>query len=429
MIRAQHLRSRFIAAFLVAGVARTAESQLANASTAATALGGAFTARAQGYNAVYWNPANLGMPGNQGFSFTLLPVDGQAGLKPIDLKRLKDYEGAPVPKSVREEWMLDVESNGVQKGALGGGVTELAFSLGPIAFQASTKLAGNMDLSPGAVEALLFGNAGRYDSVRTLNLAGSSFQSAVYTTGAMSYGMALPMVPLSDFAVGVTAKYTVGHALILGMDQGSSFGTNDLQVSFPAVLPDSASLNSGQSGSGFGLDLGAAWKIPGFRFGVSLQNVVNTFRWDTTKFVSRSAVGLFNSDTNYFEADSVDRPYANAPAALRERVAGLKFKPVIAGGVAFDWMPRITVSADIRQQVGDGIEVGPESMVGAGAEFRLIPFIPLRAGVQMMSGGFGVSGGLGLHFLGFETGLAGWVRKRDGGSESGFTVNAISIRP
>ena len=143
MIRAQHL-PRIVAGLLVVGFAGVAEAQLANASTAAT----------EGYNAVYWNPANLGMPGNQGFSFTLLPVDGQAGLKPIDLQRLKDYEGAPVPKSVREEWMLDVEANGVQKGALGGGVTELAFSLGPIAFQASTKLAGDMDLSPGAVEAL-----------------------------------------------------------------------------------------------------------------------------------------------------------------------------------------------------------------------------------------------------------------------------------
>jgi hypothetical protein len=124
-----------------------------------------------------------------------------------------------------------------------------------------------------------------------------------------------------------------------------------------------------------------------------------------------------------------EQPYANAPAALREKVAGLTFKPVMAAGLSFDWLPRITVSADVRQQFGDGIEVGPKSMIAAGAELKLIPFIPLRGGVQMMTGGFGVSGGFGLHLLGFETGLAGYVRNRDGGSESGFTFNAISIRP
>jgi hypothetical protein len=429
MIRDQHVRSRLVAALLVFGAAGSADAQLANASTAATGLGGAYTARAQGYNAVFWNPANLGMPGNPGFSFTLLPVDGQAGIKPIDFNKLSEYSGTDIPKSVREQWLLDVETEGGQKGGIGGGITELGFSLGPIAFQASTRLAGDMNLAPGAVEALLFGNSGRYDSLRTLSLAGSSFQTAVYTTGAVSYGMALPVVPLADFAVGVTAKYTVGHALFAGMDQGSAFGSSDVQVMFPTVLPDSTSLDEGKAGSGFGLDLGAAWKIPGFRFGVSIQNVINTFKWDTAKFAARSGVGLFSADTNFFAADSIDQPYASAPVALRERVAALKFKPVIAGGVSFDWMPRITVSADIRQQVGGGIEVGPESMVGAGAELRLIPFIPLRGGVQMMSGGFGISGGFGLHFLGYEAGFAGYVRKRDGGSESGFTLNAISIHP
>jgi hypothetical protein len=68
-------------------------------------------------------------------------------------------------------------------------------------------------------------------------------------------------------------------------------------------------------------------------------------------------------------------------------------------------------------------------MIAAGAEFRWIPFIPLRGGVQMMTGGFGVSGGVGLHVLGFEAGLAGYVRTRNGSQESGATINVLSIRP
>jgi hypothetical protein len=196
------------------------------------------------------------------------------------------------------------------------------------------------------------------------------------------------------------------------------------------VLPDSVSLKSGNVGSGVGLDLGAAWTVPGFRFGVSVQNAINTFKWDTTKFVSRSATALFSGTTNpTTQIDTVDKPYANAPAALRAKLASLRFKPVMAAGVAFDWIPAVTISADARQQVGDGIEVGPKSMLAAGAELRLIPFVPLRAGVSAMTGGFGVSGGVGIHLLGFEMGIAGFLRKRDGGTESGGTLNLISIRP
>lgn len=427
MSRAHMKIARLVGAALTLAPA-VAFAQLANASNAAAGLGGAFTARAQGYNAVYWNPANLGMPGNQGFSFGLIAVDGSAGIRPIDFNKLAKYSGDTIPKAIREEWLLDVERDGGQKGALGAGLTGLGMSFGPIGLQVTSKVATDMNLAPGAVEALFFGNVGRYDTLRTLDLAGSSFQTAVYSTGAISYGMRLPLVPLPDFAIGVTAKYTIGHALLLGMDQGSAIGANDIQVNFPLIHPDTTEVESGNIASGLGFDLGAAWKVPGFRFGVSLQNVVNTFKWDTTKLRSGSAIGTFSSDTS-FSKDTLQFPYAGAPAALRERVAGLTFKPVFVAGLSFDWMPMMTVSADIRQQFGQGIEVGPESIIAAGAELRLIPFVPLRGGVQMMTGGFGVSGGLGLHVLGFETGVGGYVRKRDGGSESGFTLNAISIRP
>jgi hypothetical protein len=429
-MRATHLiRGAAAAAFFA--LPAIAPAQLANPSTAATALGGAYTARAQGYEAVSWNPANLAMPGNPGFSFTLLGIDGQAGIKPIDLDKVSQYSGKYVPYSVRQQWLADVTTQGGQSGGVGGGLTELGLSLGPIAFQFNTKLSTDLNLAPDAVEAVLFGNTGTDSAnhqVKTLNLANSSFQTAVYSTGALSYGMRLPMVPLADFAVGITAKYTVGHALLLGQDAGSAIDPNAISVNFPYVLPDSNSLESGNAGSGVGIDLGASWKIPGFRFGVSAKNLVNTFKWDTTKMATRSAVGLFNSSGSDFQADSVDKPYGTAPAPLRARVAGLKFKPSVSAGMSFDWLPRITLSADIRQQVGDGIEVGPKSTIAAGAELRLIPLIPLRGGVALMDGGIGLSGGFGLHLFGFEAGVAGFVRKVDGGTASGGTLNLISIR-
>src|SRR5258708_130915 len=213
------IRARLIVSALLFLSSHIARGQLANASAAATGLSGAFTARATGYNAVFWNPANLAMPGNPGFSFTLLALDGAANLTPIDLVKLKPYTSkcsAPgcndVPASVREAWIQEVATQGAEKGGLGGGVTELGFSLGSLAFQANTKIATDANLSPDAFEALLFANAGRdtvNHSIHTLQLAGSKFQAAAYSTGAVSYALPLAsIIPLANFAVGVTAEDT-----------------------------------------------------------------------------------------------------------------------------------------------------------------------------------------------------------------------------
>jgi len=424
------IRARAIVSALLVTTSCIAGAQVSNASTAATGLSGAFTARATGYNAVAWNPANLAMPGNPSFSFTLLAIDGAASLKPIDLARIQPYSGKLVPASERELWMLDVTADSGQKGAIGGGVTLFGLSIGRLAFTANTKFAADMNLAPDAVEAVLFGNAGRTGTVKNLSLAGSGFQSAFYSTGAVSFGQSLSsLVPLTNFAVGATVKYTVGHVLLLGLDDGSALNTNSIKLAFPYVVTDTASARTGSSGGGVGLDVGAAWTIPRFRFGVTAQNVFNSFKWDTTKLVTRSATGTFDSQVNSFTADTVDKPYGTAPASIRSKVAGLKFKPVLAAGVAFDPIPKLTLSADIRLQAGGGIEVGPASLVGLGAEIKIIPFIPLRAGVSAMSDGFGASGGVGIHLLGFEVGVAGFLRKRNGGTESGGTINLFSIRP
>jgi hypothetical protein len=426
-------RAPLILSVLLAGSSAIAGAQLTNASSAATGLSGAYTARARGFNAVAWNPANLAMPGNPGFSLALFTGGLDAGLKPIDMAKLSEYSGQFVPAAVREQWMVDVTSAGGQKGAAGGGVTWLALNLGKIGFQLDTKVASDANLAPDAMEAILFGNAGRTGTVKSLNLAGSSLQGAAYSTGAFALGLPLGgLVPLTDFAAGMTVKYTVGHALVMALDDGSSIGTNDVRVNFPAVTLDSLSREEAKSGTpigtGIGLDLGAAWTIPKMRFGVSLQNVFNSFKWDSTKLATTTVTSYFASDTSYSKNEE-DQPYATAPAALRAKVAAQKFKPVFAAGMSFDWLPKITLSGDYRQQVGDGIEVGPKSTIAGGVEFRWIPFIPLRGGVSLMDGGVGFSGGVGIRLLGFETGLAGFVRKRDDGTESGVTFSAISIRP
>jgi hypothetical protein len=424
----QMLRGRATIFALIVVPSGIATAQLGNASAAAAGLSGAFTARATGYNAVYWNPANLAMPGNPGFSFTLLAVDGFAGLRPIDLNRLAPYSGKEISQAVRSQWLADVVADSGQKGDLTGGVTELGLSIGSFALTVNTKASGNLNLAPDFVHAILFGNVDTTPqrNRQDLNLAGTTFRGAAYTTGALSFGLPMPrLIPLTNFAAGATVKYIVGHGLAYGEDFTSAIDTN-VNISVPAIVTKADSAN-GIAGTGMGLDLGGAWTIPGFRFGVSLQNVVNTFKWDTTKLQTVSGVAVFRGDTTFTHSDTTT--FSSAPASLRQKVVAQRFKPVFAAGVAFNWIPTMTVSADVRQQVGDGIEVGPQSLIAAGVEWRIIPFIPLRGGISAMTGGVGISGGFGIHALGYEAAVGGYLRKRNGGSEPGITVNLVSIRP
>src|SRR4051812_26856458 len=99
------LRLGLLGAVCIAGAGG---AQLPNASAAAAGLSGAYTARARGFNAAAWNPANLGMPGNPMFSIAALSFTGSAGLKPISLADIAPW-GKPdadtVPTAVREGWL------------------------------------------------------------------------------------------------------------------------------------------------------------------------------------------------------------------------------------------------------------------------------------------------------------------------------------
>jgi hypothetical protein len=408
------------AAILLAASAGVAMAQLPNASPAATGLSGAYTARARGYDAVAWNPANLGLSGNPGFSLGLLALSGSSGLDPVSLSDFAPYSGKVLPATQREEWLQRVVAKGGENGTADGGVTLVGLSAGPVAFQVASSIAGSSKLSPDGFQALMFGNAGRTGSVETLDLEGSNVRAEGFTTGAASYGFKVS----KSLSLGVTAKYVVGNFVAMAQDQGSSATADAVNVNFPMVYsrPDSNIM----VGSGFGMDLGMAWSSHRVSFGATVQNVFNSFAWDETKLMSKAGTALFdaNTDTSNFE----DQPYVNAPASLRSSVATDKFKPTVSAGIAYALSSSSTVSADVRQQMGDGIQFGPKTQAGVGLEVRTLPILRLRGGASYVTGGYGVSAGVGLALGKYELGVGGALRHINGGEAPAVTVNVLSIR-
>lgn len=387
---------RGLAAIVTLGiVASPAGAQLPSASAADLALGDNVTALARGFSAVASNPAGLAMPGNPGFSLAAVPVRLSQGLDPVTLGDLADWDGRVIPPGVKEAWLQDVEAEGGQSGESHGAVSALSLQVGRFGFQLSTVGVGRGHLPPDAVELMLFGNAGRTGEPRDFDLAGSRLDGFVVSTAAVAFGHPVADVAGGRMAVGATLSYSMGHALVLGRDLGSSVGSDPVEVElrFPLLSsdPDADRLDNG---SGFGLDLGLAWARDDLRMGVSVRNVMNTFAWDVDDLVFRRGTALFNKDDS--DSDFDERPAAEAPQELRRAVEEMGFEPVLAVGAALEAHPRVTVSADVRNRFGDGMAAEPKFQAGLGVEGRPAPWIPLRAHVAKITDGYQVGGGLSL---------------------------------
>jgi hypothetical protein len=246
-----------------------------------------------------------------------------------------------------------------------------------------------------------------------------------YSTGAIAYGMPFMMKDgKSRLSVGVTAKYTIGHFMAIGDESTGTASADPLQVSlqFPIVhtpFSDDEGGFDAQSGSGFGLDLGVGYQTTAWTFSAVVQNIMNTFEWDADKLYYRPGELLFNQNETTSSFDS--QPLATAtgvPTTLRDRVENLKFKPIVAVGTAYQVSEKLRATGDVRLGSAEGIRVGPKTHAGAGLEYRLMSWLPIRVGAAYLQlddedTGSQIGGGIGLDLVGFN--LAASANRRSTG--------------
>ena len=426
-------RCTFAAATLSATLAGSALAQLPSASPAAFGMAGNFTALARGYEAVAWNAANLAMPGRPMFSIGLGIGGGNAGLDPVDLQMLSEFSGLVVDSVTKSLWLDKARLAGSQNVRIDGGVTPLALSIGPVGLHVGSSVYTNMALSPDAWEAYLFGNAGNNNGQpKPIDMTGTQMRGAAFSTGGVSIALPLPltltgnMLPNEQLAIAVTGKYVMGHGLVVATDLGSAVGVNDVLLRFPIIGP--AGDSKARAGSGTAADVSLAWMGGPFRVGLLAENVFSTFKWDTTKLAYFPGTGSFSlSSGNGTDFDEIG--YAGAPPELKEIVAAQAFKPRFSVGMAFSPMGSLTLTADMKAATGgdDAIVIGPKSHFGVGAEWRVIPVIPLRAGVASVTDGWQAGAGAGIRVMGYELGISGAIRRRGEATERGVMLGVIGI--
>jgi hypothetical protein len=407
----------------------TLRAQVASSNPAALGMGENYTAAARGIDAVAWNPSVLGLaPGRT--SFVTLAVRGASGLGPVTLGNLSDYSNVLVPDLVKQNWLSSIIAGGGQAGSGGADVTWLGLQLGHFAVQASSSARLIADVSPGIAELILFGNVDENGAATALDLSGSSLAGFAWSAVGASFSQPIPTAG-GVAAIGVTVKYMVGHGMALGQNSTGAAVTSPIGVhaDFPLVHSDFDSGSFGfDNGHGVGIDVGASllqgsWTISGV-----VQNIVNSFAWNPARLSYRPLSLDLSQNQAVTETDAM--ALAAAPAEVQAEIEALAFKPVYAAGLEYRYAPDLRFTADARFTATDGILTGPSRHVGAGLEYLLTDWLPLRLGGAMIAmgedaDGWQAGGGFGLNLGPWS--LSASAMRQNAGRLGNATIVMISM--
>jgi len=414
-------------------VPATLHAQSGQSSARTVAMGRSMTASARGYEAIVWNPALLGMPGRAGFSFNIV----QAGLSghstalgPSDLWHY--YHTDTLSVADKNDILTKVRSasDSTLGVGLGGDVMALGLTYKNFGVAVLGAADGNLAVSDDAVELALFGNTARRAPGQRYLGTGSDGAGVAVASVAFSWGQGIQL-PVGHLAVGATVKYNRGILAGRAADLGSyvqNAPSFEARVGGHALVydPDS-SLNNG---SGFGVDLGAAYEfVSGIRIAASIENLVSTMSWNESNLVYYRQEYLLRQDANSLTySDSTISNIEKAPynaadpaqKALRDSLlTGHPLGTMLRLGAQLSAGP-VLLAGDAQFRVAKGVVAGPAQRLSVGAELPL-SVIRLRGGLASdFSGGFSLSGGLGFKLGPVRLDFA--AATTPGGDRQGLTV-------
>ena len=429
------------AALLLLGLSQPAQAQLANFSTRATAMGDGYTASARGYEAIGWNPALLAMTGRPKFSFNIVQVGAGLGSNTFGVGDFNTYRDKFLTTADKQT-LLDRVRQGDPNRTLSidtrVGVSSLSLTVGNFGISASAAGEVGADVSSDAVELALFGNVTRKAPGQTYKGQGSGVRGWGAATVAFSYAAKLP-VPVGALSVGATLKLNRGIAAVRGTDLGTSLQTSpnfDATVGFHALVTD---VDSGgtNNGNGVGLDMGGAYQLAsGLRFGLVLENLVNAQSWSDNNLVYYRKVFRIRQIADQLTdttISNIERVSYNASDPMQKSLhdsltTGGTFPMRIRVGVNLE-RGKLTLAGGATIRAKQALDLGAAQQLSGGVELRLIPVLPLRAGISSdLAGGFTFAGGFGLKFGPVRIDWAG--ANSTSGAHKGFQVAVgMSVMP
>lgn len=391
-----------VAAAAAALVAGPALAQVPS-TPRALGMGGAYAGVARGVESLFQNPANLGLAGSPLWSAAFPTLSAGIGTRGISVEQAVDLaQWGDLGQAERDAILADVPAGGTGLD-LDVRAPLAALQMGRVAASVSYTTLGSHTVNRSIVDLLFNG----FERERTYTIDGTQGSRAAFWDLAAGYGNRIGPV-----AVGATAHLYLPRTLVRSglvdvdtvYDVISGFTVpTDIRVTYAGVRSE--------SGSGFGLDVGAAMQpLPGLTVSAALDNVVSTMEWEDrlgvrTVVLDRNDYENGDLEQISSEYDESQRPYDEAAAlpgtralaaSLRDhRDAGLPM--TLRAGAAYE-LRGTTVAAAFQKEMDDDAPLGGlwNQQLSVGVQQRL-SILAFRAGVATdLDEGSMLSGGLSL---------------------------------
>jgi hypothetical protein len=367
---------------LLALLPATGTAQLAAPSARSFGLAGSYSARARGYEAPYWNPANLGLPGRPSWSVGIIGANANINNNSLDYGQITDLYGEYIDDATKSQILADIRrSNPDRMFQLGGevGASALAVSIWRFGFGVSAIGVGDLQVSPDAAELILFGNVGEDGSGKDFDIGGDG-DGSIFSNFYLSYAQpfSFATLPGMEFSVGASVKYGIAHALVIVSDEGSSFTTNPLVLDADLQVLSS---NGSDAGRMWAADLGAAMDWSNWTFSLALQNAFVDVNWNVEDF----DLSVYEGRADLTEAVLTDTTIAYSDLSseqqqqVDERLADAVPPRRLRMGAMYRLGPKWTLSADYVELLGGTLREQWNRSLSAGAQVSLISVLPLRA--------------------------------------------------
>jgi hypothetical protein len=405
----------------------------------AMGMAGSYGALARGAEALYWNPANMGLKDSPKFSLPL-----SVGFSFIlennswSVADYNDHNGNFIDEADKDGLLADLEKGGLKFNTdvglflplVGGFTFPLPWGLSSaIAIDVQVGVEGQIPRD--MIEFLLRGNdfeQTRIEQGRDPNYDIAEWDGESWVLGVFSWGFAKPWMPaqlspyLSQFSVGTTLKVMSGvMGEVIRSDGG--FITRRSGADIDAYV-----VSRSGGGLGFGLDFGVAGVTKNGKTvgSIALMNFLDTISWNTpinldwiprvpdvktrqdSVFVSASDINALSFSRKNDLTGITDNPVdADSNKVFHEEIDISSFSRSLPAmmriGVAHQLMPRLTVSGNYDQAFSSGFGISSTPHVATAVEYRLVDWFPVRFGLSV-GGRSGQTSAMGFGFGPFTLG-------------------------
>jgi long-subunit fatty acid transport protein len=387
----KYKRSLLVLILFLFGYSSTAQAQGFNA--VGLGMGNAFGAVARGVDAFTWNPANLALPYENRMELNLIGFNVNAANSTLSIDDYKRYftesgHGGHWDEHEIDELLELIPEDGLDaSGDAHANVLGILFGRYGLSIQGIGKSLGVIPKS--MLELALKGNQEQFKE-----FGFSDFDGDAFTAAKLSLSLSHPFKFkkfFEEFGIGLNVNYYMGIAMAeITRAEGSMVTTDDAIVSSMDVIS-----RTGQGGSGFGFDFGAAGKIKkDWTVSMVLKNMFAGLTW-TQNLEENRTTFVVDSITidNFGELDSL---VSTTTYEIEEFTTRLPL--VFHFGVAYDVRENLKVALDLEQAFEDKLGYSDKAQIALGVEYKPTRTVPLRMGMSI--GGkykylFGI--GMGIH--------------------------------